>query len=143
LSENINPFLAPQPAKKTEDQRLEKVFELLTGRSNQAISDGCHHSGNTTAAILRTCSESVRCAIQNEIAGTFLNAIGGFCGHFYHTHLLPINPPQANFPSGPSKMYPQNTNHPPTQFLLLLSRLKTLSVRTKIHFRLKVFRGRY
>ena len=90
------------------------MFELLTARSNQAINDECHHSGNTTAAILRTCIGSVRCVIQNEITGTFLNAIGGFCERFYRTHLQPINPPQANFPSDPSKMYPQSINHHPT-----------------------------
>ena len=103
------------------------MFELLTARSNQAINDECHHTGNTSTK-LRTYSDSVGCATQNEIKGTFLNAIGGFCERFYHTHLQPLNPSQAHFPSGPTKMYPQSINPPLLTLLLHLSRLKTLSV---------------
>jgi len=56
-----------------EDQRFEKAFELLTACSNQAINDECQHFGNMTAAKLRN-YDMVRCVIQNEIMGIFLNA---------------------------------------------------------------------
>ena len=47
--------------------------------------------------------------------GIFLNANRGFYEHYHHTHLQPINPPQSNFPSGPSEMYPKCINpHPHT-----------------------------
>jgi len=85
--------------RKAEDQRLEKVFELLTARSNQAINDECHHSRNTTTTKLRTYSDTVKCAIQNEIMGAFLNATGGFCEHLCHIQLHLLKPLQAKFPS--------------------------------------------
>jgi len=43
----------------------------------------------------------------------FLNANWGFYERYHHTHLQPFNPPQAHFPSGPSKMYPQSINPSP------------------------------
>jgi len=55
----------------------------------------------------------VRYVIQNEIMDVFLNANRGLYERYHHTHLQPINPPQAHFPSGPSKMYPQSINPPP------------------------------
>jgi len=115
-SENASESLPPRPPrkkKKTEDQRLEKAFKLLTACSNQTMNDECQHFGNTTTAKLRNYNETVRCVIQNEIMNVFLNANRGLCERFHHTHLQPINPPQAHFPSGPSKMYPQSINPPP------------------------------
>jgi len=43
----------------------------------------------------------------------FLDASRGLYERYHHTHLRAINPPQAHFPSGPSKMYPQSINPPP------------------------------
>jgi len=75
---------------------------------------------------------------------------GRFYECYLHTHLQPNNPPQAHFPIGSSKMYPQSINPPPT-LLLHLSILKTLlchvlenllchhSVSTITHFCLQVF----
>jgi hypothetical protein len=45
----------------------------------------------------------------------FLKVNRGFYEHYHHIHLQPTNPPQSNFPSGTSKMYPQSINpHPHT-----------------------------
>ena len=47
-SEKASESLPPQPPrkkKKTEDQRLEKPFELLTACSNQTMNDECQHLG--------------------------------------------------------------------------------------------------
>jgi len=108
-SENASESLPPHPPrkkKKTEDQRLEKAFELLTACSNQTLNDECQHFGNMIAAKLRNYNDTIRCVIQNEIMSVFLNANRGFYERYHHTHLQPINPPQAHFPSGPSKRYP-------------------------------------
>ena len=115
-SENASESLPPQPPrkkKKTEDQRLEKAFELLTACSNQTMNDECQHFGNMIASNLRNYNEMARCIIQNEIMNVFLNANRGLYERYHHTHFQPINPPQAHFPSGPSKMYPQSINLPP------------------------------
>jgi len=43
-SENVSESLPPQTPrkkKKTEDQRLEKAFELLAACSNQTMNDKC------------------------------------------------------------------------------------------------------
>jgi len=115
LKTRVNPC-PPQPPrekKNTEDQRLEKAFELLAACSNQTINDDCHHFGNMLAAKLRNYNETVRCVIQTEIMNVFLNANRGLYERHHHTHLQPINPPLAHFPSGPSKMYPQSINPPP------------------------------
>jgi len=107
--------LPPQPPrkkKKTEDQRLEKAFELLTACSNQTMNE-CQHFGNMKAGKLRNYNEMVWCVIQNEIMNVFLNVNMGLYECYHHTHLQPINPLQANFPSGPFKMYPQSINPPP------------------------------
>ena len=112
-SENASESLPPQPQrkkKKTEDQRLEKAFELLTACSKQSM-DECQHFGNMIAAKLRNYNDTVRCVIQNEIMNVFLNANRGFYEGYHHTHPHPINPPQAHFPSGPSK-YLQSINPP-------------------------------
>jgi len=88
-SENASESLPPQPPikkKKTEDQRVEKAFELLTVRSNQTMKEECQHFGNMTAAKLRNFNETVRCVIQNEIMNVFLNANRGLYER-YHTHL--------------------------------------------------------
>jgi len=56
LSEDESESLPPQPPRKkqnTENQRLEKAFELLTGCSNQTTKDECQHFGNMIAAKLR------------------------------------------------------------------------------------------
>jgi hypothetical protein len=114
-SENASESLPPQPPrkkKKTEDQRLEKAFELLTAGSNQTMNDECQHFGNMIAAKLRNYNDAIRYVIQNEIMNVFLNA-NGFYECYHHTHLQPINPPQAHFPRGPPKMYPRNINPPP------------------------------
>ena len=117
-SENASESLPPQPPrkkKKTEDHRLAKAFKLLTACSNQTMDDECQHFGNMIAAKLRNYNHTVRCVIQNEIMSVFLSANRGFYERFHHTHLQPINPPQAHFPSGPSKKYPQSINpHPHT-----------------------------
>ena len=66
--ENASESLPPQPTrkkKKTEDQRLEKAFELLTACSNQAMNDECQHFGNMIVAKLSNYNETVRCVIQN------------------------------------------------------------------------------
>ena len=42
-----------------------------------------------------------------------LNANSGFYERYYDTHLQQINPPEADFPSGPFKIYPQCINPPP------------------------------
>ena len=109
-SENASESQPPREKKKAEDQRLEKAFELLAACSNQTMNDECQHFGNMVAAKLRNYNETVRCVIQNEIMKVFLNANRGLYERYHHTHLQPINPPQAHFPSGPSKMYPQSTN---------------------------------
>jgi len=118
MNENASESLSPQPPrkkKKTEDQRLEKAFELLTACSNQSMNDECQHFWNMIAAKWRIYNETVRCVIQNEIMNVYLNANRGLYERYRHTHLQPINPPQAHFPSGPSKMYPQSNNpHPHT-----------------------------
>ena len=106
-SENTSESLPPQPPrkkKKTEDQRLEKAFELLTACSNQTMNDECQHFGNMIAAKLRNYNDTIRCVIQNEIMTVFLNANRGSYEHYHQTHLQPINPPHAHSPSGPSKM---------------------------------------
>ena len=115
-SKNVSESLPPQPPrkkKKMEDQCLEKAFELLTACSNQSMNDECQHFGNMIAAKLRNYNETVRCVIQNEIIIIFLNASTGLYERYHHTHLQPINLPQAHFPSGPSKMYPRSINPPP------------------------------
>ena len=120
LSENASESLPSQPPrkkKKTEDQRLEKEFELLTACSNQTMNDECQHFGNMIAAKLRNYNDTVRCVIQNEIMSVFVNANRGFYERYHHTHFQPINPPQAHFPSGPSKKYPQSINPPLHTFL--------------------------
>ena len=115
-SENASESLPPQPPRKKknmEDQRLKKTFELLTACANQAMNDKYQYFGKMLAAELRNCNDTVRCVIQNEIMGVFLNVNTGFYGRYQHTHLHPNNPPQAHFPSGPSNMYPQSINPPP------------------------------
>jgi len=115
-SENTSESPPPQPPrkkKKTEDQRLEKTFELLTACSNQITNDECQHFGNMIAAKLRNYNEIVQRVIQNEIMNVFLNANRRLYECYHHNYLQPINPPQAHFPSGPSKMYPQSINPPP------------------------------
>jgi hypothetical protein len=75
--ENGCESLPPQPPrkkKKTEDQRLEKAFELLTACSNQTMNDECQHVGNMIAAKLRNYNDTIRCVIQTEIMSVFLNA---------------------------------------------------------------------
>jgi len=99
--------------KKTEDQRLEKAFELLTACSNHTMNEECQYFGNMIAAKLRNNNDTIRCVIQNEIKSVFLNANRGFYELYRNTYLQPINPPQAHFPSGPSKKYPQSINPPP------------------------------
>jgi len=60
--------------------------------------------------------------------GIFLKANRGFYEHCHHTHLQPINPPQPNFPSGPSKMHPQSINpHPHTSASTFHSQNPSLS----------------
>jgi len=107
------PPQSPRKKKKTEDQRLEKAFELLTACSNQTMNDECQHFGNMIAAKLRNYNDTIRCAIQNEIMSVFLNANRGFYERYHNTYLQLINPPQAHFPSGPSKKYPRSINPPP------------------------------
>ena len=80
-SENASEYLPPQPPRrknKTEDQRLEKAFELLTACSNQTMNDECQHFGNMIASKLRNYNDTVLCVIQNEIMGISLNANRGF-----------------------------------------------------------------
>jgi len=95
------------------EDRLEKAFQLLTACSNQTMNDECQYFGNMIAAKLRNYDDMIRCVIQKEIMSVFLNANRGFYEHYHQTHLQPINPPQAHFPSGPSKRYPQSISHPP------------------------------
>jgi hypothetical protein len=55
-SENASesqPSQPPRKKNKTEVQRLEKAFELLTDFSNQTTNDECQHFGNMIAAKLR------------------------------------------------------------------------------------------
>jgi len=68
LRTRVNPCPRSHPKKKkTEDQRLEKAFELLTASSNQIMNDECQHFGNMIATKLRNYNETVRWIIQNEI----------------------------------------------------------------------------
>jgi len=83
------------------------------------------------AAKLRNYNETVRCVIQNEIMNVLLNANRGLYERYNHTHLQPINPPQAHFPSGPSKMYLQS--------IVLKTLLRHQSLSTIIQFCLTVF----
>ena len=88
-SGNASESQPPQPPrkkKKTEDQRLEKVFELLTTCSNQTMKDECQHFGNMIAAKLSNYNEKVQCVIQNEIMNVFLNANRGLYERYHHTH---------------------------------------------------------
>jgi len=110
---NPSPRSHQERKKKTGDQRLEKEFELLTACSNQTMNDECQHFGNMIAIKLRNYNETVRCVIQNDIMNVFLNANRVLYERYHHTHLQPINLPQAHFPSGPSKMYPRSINPPP------------------------------
>jgi len=94
-SENASETLPPQPPrkkKKTEDQRLEKAFELLTACSDQTMNDECQHFGNMIAANLRNYNETVRCVIQSDIMNVFLNAIRGFMNAI----ITPISSQLAN-----------------------------------------------
>jgi len=128
---------APAATKKEKqdgNQRLEKVFELLTACSNQTMNNKCQHFGNMIAAKLRNYNETVRCVIQNEIMNVFWNANRGLYECYHHTHLQPINPPQAHFPSGPSKMYPQSINLPPHTYLSFPLFSKPFSVMFWKHF---------
>ena len=77
------------------------------------MNDECQNFGDMIATNLRNYNETARCVIQNEIMNVFLNANRGLYKRYHHTHLQPINPPQAHFPSGPSKMYPKIINPPP------------------------------
>jgi len=77
------------------------------------MNDECQRFWNMIAAKLRNYNETVRFVIQNEITNVFLNANWGLYGRYHHTHLQPINPPQAHFPSGPSKMQSQSINPSP------------------------------
>jgi len=107
---------APAATKKEKEdgnQRLEKALELLTACSNQTMNDECQHFGNMIAAKLMNYNERVRYVIQNEIMNVFLNANRGLYERYHHTHLQPINPPQAHFPRGPYKLYSQNISPPP------------------------------
>ena len=107
-SENASEPLPPQPTKnkkKTEDKLLEKAFELLTACSNRTVNDECQQFGNTIDAKLSNYNGTARCVIQSEIMNVFLNASRGLYECYHHTHLQPINLPQAHFPNGP--------NHPP------------------------------
>jgi len=49
---------ATKKVKKTEDQRLEKAFELLTACSNKTMNE-CQHFENMIAAKLRNYNETV------------------------------------------------------------------------------------
>jgi hypothetical protein len=114
--ENASESLLPQPPrkkKKTEDQRLEKAFELFTACSNQTMNDECQHFGNMIAVKLRNYNDTIPCVIRNEIMSVFLNANRVFFECYHHTHLQLINPPQVHVPSGPSKVYPRSINPPP------------------------------
>jgi len=69
-SENASESLPPQPPrkkKKTEDQRLEKAFELLTACSNQITNDECQHFGNMIAADLRNYNDTIRCVFKMKL----------------------------------------------------------------------------
>jgi len=116
--------VAATTKKEKEDgnQRLEKSFELLIVCSNQTMKDECQHFGKMIVANLRNYNETVRCVIQNEIINVFLDANRKLYECYHHTHLRPINPPQAHFPSGPSKMYPQSISpYPHTSLSSLFS----------------------
>jgi hypothetical protein len=77
------------------------------------MNDEYQHFGNMIATRLRNCNDTVRCVIQNEIMGLFVNANRGFYECNHHTHLHLNNPSQVHFPSGPSNMYIQSINRPP------------------------------
>jgi len=98
--ENASESLPPQPPrkeKKTENQRLQKTFELLTTCSNQTMNDECQHFGNMIASNLRNYNEMARCIIQNEIMNVFLNANRGLHERYHPpissqlTHLKPTS----------------------------------------------------
>jgi hypothetical protein len=65
-TENGSEFLPPQPPRKkkeTEDKRLERMFEILTACSDQALNDDCQHFGNMISAKLRNFNDMVQLAI--------------------------------------------------------------------------------
>ena len=119
-----------QERKKDGISTSWKMFELLTPCSNQNMNNVCQHFGNTRMIVakLRNYNDTIRCDIQNEIMSVFLNANGGFHERYHHTHQQPITPPQAYFPSGPSKKYSQSINPPPhTSLSSLCSQNPSLS----------------
>ena len=112
---------APVATKKEkEDGRSASWKRVWIINSLFKPNDECQHFGNMTAAKLRNYNDTIRCVIQNEIMRVFLNANRGFYERYHHTHLQPINPPQAHFLTGPSKMYTQSINPPPNTSLSFL-----------------------
>jgi hypothetical protein len=111
LKTQVNP--CPAATKKEKEDRgkcLDRAFELLTDRSNQALNDDCQHFGNVIAAKLRTYNDTLRCAIQNDIMRIFVNANSVFYDRYHHTLLQPFNPPQAHFLVGQSISPPPHTS---------------------------------
>jgi len=126
LKTRLNPCPRSQQERKRRRKSASwKSVWIINTCSNQTTNDECQHFGNMIAAKLMNYSETVRCVIQNEIMNVFLNANRGLYKRYHHTHLQPINPPQAHFPRGPSKIYPQNINSPRHTSLSSLC-LKTL-----------------
>jgi len=64
------------------------------------MNDECQRFGNMMVVMTRY-DVSFRMSTNN-----------GYYGLYHDTHLQPINPTQARFPSGPSNMYPQSINPP-------------------------------
>lgn len=77
--------------KLTEDDRLNKAFEILTNTTLN--SDESQDFGNFVAKKLRKYTSTIQCKIQNAIMGIFLDADSGLYEQRYHTYDLPINPP--------------------------------------------------
>jgi hypothetical protein len=98
----------------SEDQRLDKAFELLTA-SASGMNDECQHFGHLVACKLRKYDESIRCAIQNDIMSIFLRASSGFYNNYSsaaYSFLNPSGPPTVHYPISSSPHYPVSFQSP-------------------------------
>lgn len=99
-----NPSVLPQKKtssvkrkKKTEDDRRDKAFEILTATAAlNFTSDELQDFGNFVAKKLRKYTSRTQGIIHNAIMGIFLNADNGLYEQGYQTYGIPINPSLSN-----------------------------------------------
>ncbi|XP_076062182.1 uncharacterized protein LOC143037597 isoform X1 [Oratosquilla oratoria] len=116
-SHHKSPTPKSKKPKTSDDQRLDKAFELLMATANQ-VNDENHHFGNLVASKLRRYDERVCSLIQNDILNIFVRADRG-C--YNNDHAFP-----GNVVGGP------HTTHPvgfPSNF----SQYHTYSVSSQSH----------